>query len=346
MENVLDILQWYKKNFRELPWRVTKDPYKIWLSEIILQQTQVAQGLPYYDRFVQKYPTVQALAAAEEEEVLKMWQGLGYYTRARNLQKTAGIIADEYHGVFPSEYPLLAALPGIGDYTASAILSFAYKLPFPVLDGNVFRLLSRLYDIHLPINEQKNRKVFMEILQQLIQGVDPLQFNNAIMELGAMICKPENPKCGECPVAFDCLALKNHTISQLPVKIKKAKKTIRHFNYLYITDERNFYLMRREGNDIWKNMYQLPLIESETQLDTLSLQLALPEILDIREPLVITQQHLSKHLLTHQTIYATFWHIDLQKKPDFKEDGYIRVSLDNYTKYPIPVLVENFLLSL
>jgi A/G-specific adenine glycosylase len=346
MENVLDILLWYEKNFRELPWRSTKDPYKIWLSEIILQQTQVSQGWSYYDKFVLKYPKIQDLAKATEEEVLKMWQGLGYYTRARNLHKTAKLISDEYQGIFPDNYVILSKLPGIGDYTASAILSFAYQKPFPVLDGNVFRLLSRLYDIHLPINEAKNRQVFKDILDSLITGVNPSDFNNAIMELGAMVCRPENPKCNVCPVALHCLALKKGTIGSLPVKLKKAKPSVRHFNYVYIRQDNSFYLVKREGKDIWKNLYQLPLIESEAQMNEKQMQQALSSEWLLEGAYTLNRQSLSKHLLTHQTIHATFWELNVEGRPAFMDDTYKKVNLKNYTKYPVPVLIENFLLSL
>ncbi len=346
MQNVLDILQWYKKNFRELPWRVTNDPYKIWLSEIILQQTQVKQGQAYYDKFIVKYPTVQHLARASEEEVLKMWQGLGYYTRARNLHKTAKIISDTYHGVFPGTYEILSKLPGIGDYTASAILSFSFLLPFPALDGNVFRLLSRLYDIHLPINEQKNRQAFKNILGSMIEGVNPSDFNNAIMELGAMICRPESPKCSECPVSLHCLALKNNTIQLLPLKSKKAKHTVRYFNYLYIQVKDHFYLLKREGKDIWKNLYHLPLVESEGQMEAKAMKKEVSALLSGDGHYSLSKLSVSKHLLTHQTIYATFWKLTIDKRPAFVTKDYKRVNLKNFTKYPIPVLIENFLLSL
>jgi A/G-specific adenine glycosylase len=346
MENILDILLWYQKNFRELPWRTTKDPYKIWLSEVILQQTQVKQGLAYYDKFVLKYPEVHDLARAGEEEVLKMWQGLGYYTRARNLHLTAKIISDQYQGIFPPDYSILSKLPGIGDYTASAILSFAYGKPYPVLDGNVFRLLSRLYDIHLPINEVKSRPVFKEILNSLIEGVNPSDFNNAIMELGAMICRPESPKCGECPVSMDCQARKKGTTALLPVKLKKAKHSIRHFNYLYIVDHDHFYLIKREGKDIWKNLYQLPLIESESEIDERFMEREVSSMLSKGSSFILDKQSVAKHLLTHQTIMATFWQLTLDKRPEFISGDYKKVNLKNYTKYPVPVLIENFLVSL
>lgn len=346
MENVLDILLWYQKNFRELPWRVTNDPYKIWLSEIILQQTQVKQGLDYYDKFVLKYPQVSDLARASEEEVLKMWQGLGYYTRARNLHKTARIISDEYQGFFPDNYAILSKLPGIGDYTASAILSFAFKQPYSALDGNVFRLLSRLYDIDLPINEPKSRPFFKNLLDSLIQYANPSDFNNAMMEMGAMVCRPDNPKCDICPVAVHCLARKNGTIKLRPVKSKKVKTRVRHFNYLYIKDGNDFYLVKREGKDIWKNLYQLPLIESAGLMDEKAMKDEIALAWEPSIPYSIGKPQLSRHLLTHQTIQAAFWELKFDRRPAFLDDHYRKVNLKNYTKYPIPVLVENFLLSL
>ncbi len=346
MENVLDILLWYKKNFRELPWRSTQDPYKIWLSEIILQQTQVVQGLSYFDKFVVKYPEIKNLASASEEEILKMWQGLGYYTRARNLHKTARIISDEYQGIFPDNYMILSKLPGIGDYTASAILSFAFGKPYPVLDGNVFRLISRLYDIHLPVNEAKNRQVFKNVLDELIVGTVPSEFNNAIMELGALVCRPENPRCKECPVSMHCLALKNGTVDMLPVKLKKNKPSIRHFNYFYIRENNHFYLVKREDKDIWKNLYQLPLIESDSQIDEKSMPQLLASSWAVGCDYSLKRQSQARHLLSHQTILATFWELHSKDVPDFVNETYKRVNLKNYTKYPVPVLIQNFLLSL
>jgi A/G-specific adenine glycosylase len=346
MENVSDILLWYEKNFRELPWRVTNDPYKIWLSEIILQQTQVKQGLEYYNKFVLKYPEVTDLARASEEEVLKMWQGLGYYTRARNLHKTARIISDQYQGFFPDSYEVLSKLPGIGDYTASAILSFAFNKAFPALDGNVFRLLSRIYDIDLPINEQKSRPFFKNILDLLIQSADPAGFNNAMMEMGAIICRPDNPACHICPVAVECLARKNGTIKLRPVKSQKVKTRVRHFNYLYIKDGDYFYLVKREGKDIWMNLYQLPLIESATPMDEKGMKNEISLALEPSIPYALGKPQLARHLLTHQTIQAAFWELRFDGRPDFLDGQYKKVNLKNYTKYPIPVLVENFLLSL
>jgi A/G-specific adenine glycosylase len=206
--------------------------------------------------------------------------------------------------------------------------------------------LSRLYDIHLPINDAKSRPVFKDILHSLIEGVDPSDFNNAVMELGAMVCRPESPKCGECPVAMDCLARRNGTIPLLPVKLKKGKHSIRHFNYLYIMDHDHFYLVKREGKDIWKNLYQLPLIESKGEIDRNMLEKEVSSMLPKGSSFILDKQSAAKHLLTHQTIMATFWQLTMDKRPEFISGDYKKVNLKNYTKYPVPVLIENFLVSL
>lgn len=345
MENVSDILHWYKKNFRELPWRDTRDPYKIWLSEVILQQTQVKQGLSYYERFVHKYPSVRHLAEASEEEVLKLWQGLGYYTRARNLHKTAKLVLEQHGGTFPDTYEALSALPGIGDYTASAILSFAYGKSYPVLDGNVFRLVSRLFDLHLPINDNKHRKTFKDVLTGMIENTNPSDFNNAMMEMGAMVCKPENPACGQCPARLYCLAYKKGTVDLLPLKPRRTKPGTRYFNYLYIRDKGHFYLEKREGNDIWKNLYQLPLVESDREIDSGTLKNSLAGIVEAGE-VQVTKKYALRHQLTHQTIEASFWELEVKGSPAFSRNGFKAVTLKNYTKYPVPVLIDKFLLYL
>ena len=353
MQNVLEILVWYKNNLRELPWRVTKDPYKIWLSEVILQQTQVNQGLKYYHRFVEQYPDVQSLAIAEEQAVLKLWQGLGYYSRARNLLKTAQIITDQYHGVFPNSMAEIQKLPGIGQYTASAILSFAYNLPFPALDGNVFRVISRLYNLRLPINEQKNRSTFLEILNEMIVGVEPSDFNNAMMELGAMVCKPDNPKCDVCPVAHFCEAKKLGTARELPIKSAKVKKRNRFFQFFYIQYQNGFYLHKREGSDIWQNLYQLPLIETKEAVDTTDIFNTLQVVNNLIQsellnagPYQLAYVKTLKHVLTHQDIQAHFFKISLTEMPQFKASTFQWVDANSLQNYPLPILIENFILSL
>jgi A/G-specific adenine glycosylase len=353
MQNVLEIVNWYKNNLRDLPWRSTNDPYKIWLSEIILQQTQVNQGLKYYYAFIEQYPDIQSLANADEQEVLKLWQGLGYYSRARNLLKTAVLVADKYHGIFPNTMEEILKLPGIGHYTASAILSFAYNLPYPALDGNVFRVISRLYNISLPINEQKNRSVFMDILNEMIQEVNPVQFNNAMMELGAMVCKPDNPKCGICPVSTFCQAKELGKASQLPVKAAKAAKRKRYFNFFYIKYQDGFYLIKRYERDIWQNLFQLPLIESEQELDTKDVFTLLQDASKMLYEEVLDSgacelRFLSskKHLLTHQEINAKFFELKMKDKPSFKLENCLWVDADSLQNYPLPILIEKFLLSL
>lgn len=360
MQNVLEIVTWYKNNLRDLPWRSTKDPYKIWLSEIILQQTQVNQGLKYYYAFIEQYPDIQSLANADEQEVLKLWQGLGYYSRARNLLKTAVLVTDKYQGVFPNTMEEILKLPGIGQYTASAILSFAYNLPYPALDGNVFRVLSRLYNIHLPINDQKNRSAFLDILNEMIQGVDPAQFNNAMMELGAMVCKSDNPKCGICPVSAYCQSKALGNTSQLPVKTAKAAKKKRYFNFFYIKYNDGFYLIKRNESDIWQNLYQLPLIETAYDID---INDEFSELKDVLTKLKEVNQLLwkeildsgacnlgylnsKKHLLTHQEINAKFFEVNCTEQPTFKLENCIWVNADSRQNYPLPILIEKFLLSL
>jgi A/G-specific adenine glycosylase len=344
-EIVSEIVKFYKKNKRDMPWRHTTDAYKIWLSEIILQQTQVIQGLAYYNRFIENFPTVIDLAEAKEEEVLKLWQGLGYYSRARNLHKAAQIIKSNYHGEFPNTYQSIIDLPGIGEYTAAAICSFAYNLPYPALDGNVYRFISRLYAIEFPINEQKNRKVFIDILNTLISNADPRLFNNAMMEIGATICKPQNPNCGVCPVSINCIAFKNNTVSKFPIKTGNVKVRIRHLNFLHINYNSMFYLSKRIEKDIWQNLFTLPLIESESIISR-------EEIID-RLPTIIKNKKYSlnlkletKHLLTHQILYAKFWVLKLDQSPDFKGDNFIQVDINSYKNFAIPKLIDKYLLLL
>lgn len=346
MQNVLEIFNWYKKNLRDLPWRSTKDPYKIWLSEVILQQTQVVQGLKYYYKFISEYPDIVSLAQADEQEVLKHWQGLGYYSRARNLLATAKIITEQYHGKFPNEYAQLLKLPGIGEYTASAIMSFAYNKPYPALDSNVYRVVARLFNINLPVNHPSSKKVFMEILNEMIHNVDPSQFNNAMMEFGAMLCKPEQPACNECPVSYSCEALKNKNVHLLPVKLPKQKRKIRYFNYYYIQFKDSTYFQKRAEGDIWQNLYQIPMIETNNEVQESEL-LPLFESNLVKTPKYeVHKIQTKKHILTHQEIRANFIEIKLQTKPEFLVNDLIQLKILEQLNYPVPVLIENFLLSL
>ena len=258
------LLEWYRENPRELPWKATRDPYKIWLSEIILQQTQVIQGIPYYNKFVGKYPDVHALASATEDEVLNDWQGLGYNSRARNLHKAAISVVEDHGGIFPGDYEGLRALSGIGPYTAAAIASFAYGEPTPVVDANVIRILCRVLGIEEEPSRAHVRRRMSEFLDDAISGTDPADFNQAIMNFGALVCKPSAPKCDICPFQDHCYALKNDMVGRLPVKKTKKPRRQRYFHYLTLTNESGLYLRKRELKDIWQGMYELPLIETPT----------------------------------------------------------------------------------
>ncbi|MBK6829719.1 MAG: A/G-specific adenine glycosylase [Flavobacteriales bacterium] len=257
------LLPWYAEHKRPLPWRETRDPYRIWLSEVILQQTRVEQGREYWHRFVETYPTVAELAAATEDQVLRLWQGLGYYSRARNLRTAAKQVVEEHMGGFPDSYEGLKGLKGVGEYTAAAIGSIAFGLVEPVVDGNVYRVLARVFGIDTPIDSTAGRKQFRELAAALIDHEQPGEHNQAVMELGATVCTPLKPTCGECPLARKCIARATDRIDKLPVKTGKTKVRTRHFNYLHIERGDKTFLRKRTGKDIWHGLYELPLIETE-----------------------------------------------------------------------------------
>ena len=335
------LTNWYSIYKRELPWRNTKNPYHIWLSEIILQQTQIKQGLPYYEAFTQKYPTVFDLAKADENDVLKLWQGLGYYSRARNLHATAKTIVNELNGEFPNSFKELIKLKGIGDYTASAIASICYNEPTAVVDGNVYRVLSRYFGIQTPINSTNGIKAFKALASELIDTKNPGDYNQAIMEFGARQCKPKSPDCFECPLSSSCVALQNHLIDELPVKINKTKISIKHFNFLvFISPDKKTIFKKRTGNGIWKNLYQFPLIETESDLETKDFKnhLKVKSILNgskfefsLYNPKDIV------HKLSHQHLYTKFWIVEVDKLP---ENG---ILISDIHKFPTPVLISNFI---
>lgn len=333
--------QWYLQNKRDLPWRSTQDPYKIWLSEIIMQQTRVEQGLPYYLRFTEAYPNVHSLANAPEQEVLKLWQGLGYYSRARNLHTTAIRVSKELNGNFPDHYKGLKTLKGVGDYTASAIASFCFNEPVAVVDGNVYRVLSRVFGVDTPINSTPGIKEFKALAQELIDYKDPATFNQAIMEFGAIQCKPQNPLCETCPFNDVCLALKNDQIKELPVKIKKTKIRHRYFNYIvpHFRDEQTI-LEERTGKGIWSGLYQFPLVETnkpvgEAELiDTENFQ----ELVgDQNYELHIYNEKEVVHKLSHQHLHTTFWTVNIDT------ESLESINFNELKDYPVPVLIENFL---
>lgn len=338
------LIRWYKQNKRDLPWRNTTDPYHIWLSEIILQQTRVEQGLPYYFRFLESFPTIKEFALAPESKILKLWQGLGYYSRARNMHATAKVIQENFKGRFPSDYNDLKKLKGIGDYTAAAIASFAFNLPFAVLDGNVYRFLSRYYGITTPINTPIAKKEFLRIANSLIEVKNPALFNQAIMEFGALQCKPRNPSCCDCVFSLTCFAAKRNMVSAFPVKIKSQKPRERFFNYLFINYKNNFYIQKRAENDIWKHLYELPLIETTINIPIATLLKHKKFKLLAGEAKMNIKEVYFKHQLTHQTIHATFYRVEIKKQvPAHLKRHFIQVNSEDIPEYAFPRLIEKFL---
>lgn len=339
------LIKWYNNNKRDLPWRETKDPYLIWISEIILQQTRVVQGYEYYLRFTETFPDVHSLAVADENEVLKLWQGLGYYSRARNLHAAAKAIVELHGGIFPSNYKDVLALKGIGEYTAAAITSFAYKMPYAVVDGNVYRVLSRIFGISTPIDTGAGKKEFSLIASELLDVNEPDSHNQAIMEFGALHCTPTSPRCSECPLSEFCVAYNSNSIDKYPAKQGKTKVKNRYFNYLNIRHDSDIYLSKRTNNDIWKNLYELPLIESESPLSFEELQ-STPQFKEIFNKIdSISIKPIGKtlkHVLSHRIIYATFYEIEIDSEIS-TSNTYIKIPLNKLVDYPISRLVDRYL---
>jgi A/G-specific adenine glycosylase len=325
------ITHWYHQNKRDLPWRNTNNPYFIWLSEIILQQTRVDQGLPYFEKFVNHYPSVYELANAEEQNILNDWQGLGYYSRARNLHKTAKEVVEIYNGNFPITYSELLKLTGIGPYTAAAIASFAFDEAKAVVDGNVYRVLSRVFDIEEAIDSTQGKKTFELLANELIDKKDPATYNQAIMEFGALQCIPVNPNCDVCPLQFQCLAFKNKTIAQRPIKAKKTKVTARHFVYLIeLSTHKTIRIEKREGKGIWQNLYQFPLIEFDSPDEKTNFLAKL-------DSKFISQEY--KHILSHQQLFAHFAVVEpSQEIPE----NQLEIALSDLSNFPIPRLIDKF----
>lgn len=339
------VIYWYKKNKRNLPWRHTNNPYKIWVSEIILQQTRVEQGLQYYNKFIELFPDIYALAQAPQDMVLKVWQGLGYYSRARNMHKTAKYIRDNCNGNFPNNYDELIALKGIGDYTASAIASFAYNLPYAVVDGNVYRLLSRYFNIDIPINSAHGKKYFKEFADELIKDFEPSSYNQAIMEFGALQCIAKNPDCSNCPLNKKCIAYGNNIINKLPVKIKKGISSSRYFNYIVVEYNKSTFIYKRSNNDIWHSLYEFPLIEydHEVSIEELMLSKTWKELVgeSIIEIKPVSPQF--KHVLSHQRIYAKYIVVHSKTLPLGLSRNYIQVPINKLKEYPVSKLLMNIL---
>jgi len=337
-----EIYTWYSINKRDLPWRKTSDPYKIWISEIILQQTRVAQGTDYYNRFVEEFPTVFDLASASEDRVLKLWQGLGYYTRARNLHFTAKFIVNNYNGTFPNDFKTILSLKGIGNYTASAIASIAFDLPRAAVDGNIYRVISRFFGISTPIDSEKGKNEIQKIATDLISEKNTGFHNQAFMEFGALQCTPKSPDCNSCPLKEGCYAANHQLTDQIPVKAKKIKQSTRYFYYYIIESKNSILLEKRTGKGIWKNLHQFPLHESEKELlDDEIFSLKIP-IATKNKVNIKTVSATVKHILTHQTIYARFIHIETGNF-DLNESDFIRVNKKDIYKFAVPKLLEQYL---
>jgi len=338
------ILDWYLKNKRDLPWRGSIDPYRIWLSEIILQQTRVAQGTPYYLSFVEAFPTVMDLAKAEEETVLKLWQGLGYYSRARNLHTAAKMVIDEYEGEFPNTYEKLLTLKGVGDYTASAISSICFNERQAVVDGNVYRVLSRYFGVDTAINIAAGITYFKKLAQEVLHHSNVRDYNQGIMEFGAMQCTPKNPDCINCPLQNGCIAFKEKKTDSLPIKLKKTKVRKRFFNYLVpvfvdANGVESTVLNQRTGKGIWQNLWEFPLLESDVEIDLTAIKKRYIEVLELKtKPIIsIFNSDAVVHKLSHQHLHTRFWILEID------ESIANSVPVAELEKYPVPVLISTFM---
>ena len=335
---------WYQQNKRDLPWRTKNDPYWVWVSEIILQQTRVDQGTAYFLRFIERFPDVKTLADAQENEVLKLWQGLGYYSRARNMHIAARQIMNEFDGLFPYTIINIEKLKGIGSYTAAAIASIAFGLPYAAIDGNVYRVLSRVFGIDTAIDTTIGKREFSNLANELLDRQNPAIFNEALMEFGALQCVPQNPDCNKCPFQDQCIAFMQNKIAKLPFKSKKTKVKNRFFNYLYVRQQEYFFLEKREENDIWRNLYQFPLIES-TEALTITELLKEERFKSIFKGREITVDSISPeiiHVLTHQKLHVRFLEITISELE--KSLPWLKVHPNEVHDFPIPKLIDNFLL--
>jgi A/G-specific adenine glycosylase len=335
---------WYALSKRDLPWRNTKEPYPIWLSEIILQQTRIDQGLAYYLKFIEEFPSISDLAGASEDHILKLWQGLGYYSRARNLHFTAKYIHQNLDGKFPEDYKSILSLKGVGAYTAAAIASISFNMEYPAIDGNVYRVLSRFFGISESIDSVAGKNGFKKLAKELIRGTDPGMHNQALMEFGALQCTPKNPNCQNCPLKEKCFAYLSKKVGELPYKEKKTKQRDRYFNYLVINYGDHLWIQKRSGNDIWKNLFEFPLIEmnEETSIQNLS---ELPEfqVLAPKESSVIKNVGNWKiHILSHQRIHYRIIRIQLESEINLST-RLIRVNKRDIFNFAVPKLLENYI---
>lgn len=336
------LIQWYHENKRPLPWRETTDPYRIWISEIILQQTRVVQGLGYFHRFMERFPNVRALAEAENDEVMKYWQGLGYYSRARNLHMAAKEIMDRFEGEFPRDHAEVLSLQGIGEYTAAALCSFAWKQPYAVVDGNVYRVLARVFGIDTPIDSTAGKKEFAELAQSLLDKRHPDLYNQAIMDFGAVQCTPKLPDCLYCPLREQCIAFSTGKVERLPVKNPKQKAKTRYFNYFHIHSQNTHLLKRRDNKDIWQNLYEYPLIETGQAADLQEIQQTdtyRQWMSGIREIRILRIIKMPKHILSHQIIHACFYELEVSNFSPAMEI-YLKVPDKETEEYAVSRLIE------
>ena len=339
------LIEWYNVHRRILPWRGINDPYRIWISEIILQQTRIVQGLDYYNRFIERFPDIHSLAVADEQEVLRYWQGLGYYSRARNLHETARYIEENLEGKFPNDYKTILSLKGIGEYTAAAIASMAFGEPYPVVDGNVFRFLSRLFAVEEPIDTGKGKKRFTELAGLILSKSQAGLSNQAIMEFGALQCVPASPDCPSCPFEAQCAAHASGKVNDFPVKRNKTKIKTMYLYYFHIHSGNHIYLVKRKEKGIWQNLYEFPLIESETPLEweelirTDAFKALFPSAEPIHFRLVLKNQ---KHVLTHRILYASFYEVEIEKIPE-SFAKFVAILPGEIDEYPIHRLMEGYL---
>ena len=338
-----NLLSWYEPDRRPLPWKHIDDPYKIWLSEIILQQTRAEQGLPYYEKFAARYPTVSDLAQAPEDELMKMWEGLGYYSRARNLHAAAKYVHEELAGVFPRTHEDILALKGVGPYTAAAIASFAYDLPYAVVDGNVYRVLARYFDYEGASDTTEGKKYFAALAQRLLDEQQAGRYNQAIMDFGATVCTPKAAQCKTCPLATKCEALANGTVYERPLKLKKLKRRTRYFNYLVVQHPDFRIIEKRTGKDIWQNLYQFPLVETTKEVEEwpkLMGEAAWPSWLSLEQLRLVRRVGPRKQELTHQRIIANFWELEYSgNQPPKVPDEFSLVKPENYRNFAFPKII-------
>lgn len=335
------LISWYSKNARSLPWRQTNNPYFVWISEIILQQTRVDQGLPYYLKFIKAFPNVEKLHQASEDQVLKKWQGLGYYSRARNMKRAAAQIVEEHKGIFPQTYEGLLSLQGIGPYTAAAISSISFNQAKAVVDGNVYRVLARYFGVSLPINSTEGKKYFQNLADEMMDHRNPGMYNQAIMEFGARLCKPQNPECETCPLVNSCAAYAQQQIKELPVKLKKLKVNKRYLNFLLLQNNKEIWIERREEQNIWKGLYQLPLIESKEELEANDLlkHIEFTNLMKDHTYKVLSIYKI-KHKLTHRDLFIQFIHLEIEEGSFL---SFKKVEIEDLKGFAFPKPIENYL---